>query len=63
VTLAARLAGKPVVTTLHVSPQDDATFGEFIKERLAVRIRPGSGGWAGLAPPLPPVRRAARARP
>lgn len=38
VTLAARLAGKPVVTTLHVSPQDDATFGEFIKERLAVRI-------------------------
>ena len=38
VTLAARLAGKPVVTTLHVSPQDDARFGEFIKERLAVRI-------------------------
>lgn len=38
VPLAARLAGKPVVTTLHVSPQGDATFGEFLKERLAVTI-------------------------
>lgn len=38
VPLAARLAGKPVVTSLHVSPQGDAGFGEFVKERLAVRI-------------------------
>lgn len=38
VTLAARLAGKPVVATLHTSPQRNPKFGEWIKERIATRI-------------------------
>ena len=38
VPLAARLAGKPVVATLHLSPQRHASRGEWLKERLSVRI-------------------------
>lgn len=38
VPLAARLAGKPAVATLHVSPQPGLSRGEFLKERLSVRI-------------------------
>jgi glycosyltransferase involved in cell wall biosynthesis len=43
VTLAARLAGKPVVATLHLSPQPHTGCGEWLKERLSVRI-PGRLG-------------------
>ena len=38
VPLAARLAGKPVVATLHLSPQRHESRGEWLKERLSVRI-------------------------
>jgi len=38
VPLAARLARKPAVATLHLSPQRDIRRRERIKERLAVRI-------------------------
>ncbi|MGB0969555.1 MAG: glycosyltransferase [Mycobacterium sp.] len=38
VPLAARLVGKPVVATLHLSPQRHEGRGEWFKERLAVRI-------------------------
>ncbi|MGD9622067.1 MAG: glycosyltransferase [Mycolicibacterium sp.] len=38
VPLAARLAGKPVVATLHLSPQRHSSRGEWLKERLSVRI-------------------------
>lgn len=38
VPLAARLAGKPVVATLHLSPQRHNSRGEWLKERLSVRI-------------------------
>lgn len=38
VPLAARLAGKPVVATLHLSPQPHTRRGEWLKERLSVRI-------------------------
>lgn len=38
VPLAARLAGKPVVATLHVSPQRHIRRREWLKERLEVRI-------------------------
>lgn len=38
VPLAARLAGKPVVATLHLSPQRHTSRGEWLKERLSVRI-------------------------
>ncbi|MFV8165924.1 glycosyltransferase [Mycobacterium sp. 134] len=38
VPLAARLAGKPVVATLHVSPQAGHGRGAWLKERLSVRI-------------------------
>lgn len=36
--LAGRLAGKPVVATLHVSPQRHAGRGDWLKERLSVRL-------------------------
>lgn len=38
VPLAARLVGKPVVATLHVSPQPHISRAERLKERLSVRI-------------------------
>jgi glycosyltransferase involved in cell wall biosynthesis len=38
VPLAARLAGRPVVATLHLSPQRHAKRREWLKERLSVRI-------------------------
>ena len=38
VPLAARLAGKPVVATLHLSPQRHNRRAEWFKEHLAVRI-------------------------
>jgi hypothetical protein len=38
VPLAARLAGKPVVATLHVSPQRHTRRREWLKERLEVRV-------------------------
>ncbi len=38
VPLAARLAGKAAVATLHVSPQRNAPRRERVKERLSVRI-------------------------
>ena len=38
VPLAARLVGKPVVATLHVSPQNHIDRREWLKERLSVRI-------------------------
>ncbi len=38
VPLAAQLAGKPVVATLHLSPQRNLSRGESLKERLSVRI-------------------------
>lgn len=38
VPLAARLAGKPVVATLHLSPQRHSSRGEWLKERLSVQI-------------------------
>ena len=43
IPLAARLIGKPVVATLHVCPQPDASRREWIKDRLSVRI-PGRLG-------------------
>lgn len=43
VPLAARLAGKPVVATLHVSPQPNIGLREWLKERLSVRV-PGRLG-------------------
>lgn len=43
VPLAAKLAGKPSVATLHLSPQRDLSRAEFFKERLYVRI-PGRFG-------------------
>jgi len=43
VPLAARLASKPVVATLHTSPQRHPRRSEWVKERLSVRVpaRPG----------------------
>lgn len=38
VPLAARLAGKPVVASLHLSPQPHTRRAEWLKERLAVRV-------------------------
>ncbi|OBA96501.1 glycosyl transferase family 1 [Mycobacteriaceae bacterium 1482268.1] len=38
VPLAARLAGKPVVATLHLSPRRHTARREWLKERLSVRI-------------------------
>jgi glycosyltransferase involved in cell wall biosynthesis len=38
VPLAARLAGRPVVATLHLSPQRHTKLREWVKERLSVRI-------------------------
>jgi glycosyltransferase involved in cell wall biosynthesis len=38
VPLAARLAGKPVVATLHTNPQHQPLRRGWLKERLAVRI-------------------------
>jgi glycosyltransferase involved in cell wall biosynthesis len=38
VPLAARLARKPVVATLHVCPQPHTRRGDWLKERLSVRI-------------------------
>lgn len=38
VPLAAWIAGKPVVATLHLSPQHHNQLGEWLKERLSVRI-------------------------
>ena len=38
VPLAAKLADKPSVATLHLSPQRNLSRGEFLKERLYVRI-------------------------
>lgn len=38
VPLAARLAGKPCVATLHLSPQPNLSRGEKLKELLSVRI-------------------------
>lgn len=38
VPIAARLAGKPVVATLHVSPQPHTRRAEWLKEHLSVRI-------------------------
>ncbi|MGB0963047.1 MAG: glycosyltransferase [Mycobacterium sp.] len=38
VPVAARLAGKPVVATLHLSPQRHSSRREWFKERLSVRI-------------------------
>jgi glycosyltransferase involved in cell wall biosynthesis len=38
VPLAACLVGKPVVATLHTCPQHRAGRGEWLKERLAVRV-------------------------
>lgn len=38
VPLAARLAGKPVVATLHLSPQRHTGLGGWLKERISVRI-------------------------
>ena len=38
VPLAARLVGKPVVATLHLSPQPHSSRGEWLKERMSVRI-------------------------
>lgn len=38
VPLAARLVGKPVVATLHLSPQPHTSHGEWVKERMSVRI-------------------------
>lgn len=43
VPLAARLAGKPVVATMHVSPQPACGRRAWLKERLSVRI-PGRLG-------------------
>ncbi|MGQ9406680.1 glycosyltransferase [Mycolicibacterium gilvum] len=43
VTLAAFLARKPVVATLHLSPQPHGSRGEWLKERLSVRV-PGRLG-------------------
>jgi glycosyltransferase involved in cell wall biosynthesis len=38
VPIAARLAGKPVVATLHLCPQPHTKRREWLKERLSVRI-------------------------
>lgn len=38
VPLAARLAGKPAVATLHVCPQPHSGWRERVKDRLSVRI-------------------------
>lgn len=38
VPLAAKLAGKPVVATLHMNPQRQQSRGGWIKEHLAVQI-------------------------
>lgn len=38
VPIAARMVGKPVVATLHLSPQRHSSRGEWLKERLSVRI-------------------------
>lgn len=38
VPLAARLVGKPVIATLHLSPQPHTKRGEWLKERMSVRI-------------------------
>lgn len=38
VTLAGYLARKPVVATLHLSPQRHSSRGEWLKERLSVRV-------------------------
>jgi glycosyltransferase involved in cell wall biosynthesis len=38
VPLAARLAGKPVVATLHVNPKREFRRRDWLKERLSVRI-------------------------
>lgn len=43
VTLAGFLARRPVVATLHLSPQRHSSRGEWLKERLSVRI-PGRLG-------------------
>jgi glycosyltransferase involved in cell wall biosynthesis len=38
VPIAARLAGKPVVATLHTNPQRHRGWSDRVKERLAVRV-------------------------
>lgn len=38
VPLAAHLAGKPVVATLHVNPPHRRSRGERLKERLSIRV-------------------------
>ncbi|WNG86966.1 glycosyltransferase [Mycobacterium sp. ITM-2016-00317] len=38
VPLAARLAGKPVVATLHLCPQPDSPWRDRVKDRLSVRV-------------------------
>lgn len=38
VPLAARLAGKPVVATLHLCPQPDSSWRDRVKDRLSVRV-------------------------
>ncbi|OBI72373.1 glycosyltransferase [Mycobacterium sp. E740] len=38
VTLASYLARKPVVATLHLSPQRHSSRAEWLKERLSVRV-------------------------
>jgi glycosyltransferase involved in cell wall biosynthesis len=38
VPLAARLAGKPAVATLHVCPQPRVSLREWVKDRLSVRM-------------------------
>lgn len=43
VPLAARLAGKPVVATLHVNPPYRLRGGDWLKERLSIRV-PGRLG-------------------
>lgn len=43
IPLAARLAGKPAVATLHVNPPHRLRGGEWLKERLSIRV-PGRLG-------------------
>lgn len=38
VPLAARLAGKPAVATLHLCPQSDPSWRDRVKDRLSVRV-------------------------
>ncbi|WP_267309174.1 glycosyltransferase [Mycobacterium barrassiae] len=38
VPIAARLAGKPAVATLHVNPPHRLRGGEWLKERLSIRV-------------------------